>query len=170
MNEKPKNEASPVRRRRIRSRRGAAFLMLVVAVLIVIVGASQMLVQGEMASRRGESTRDRIRSLETAIGVSSQSGQSETVLPLDADADERIEVTAEADQRDEGKQRWTARLLRGDQVVDSLTRVLPRARSGDAQVSAESEPSEQDPSEQDPGKPEQTETDIPSPTATGEPQ
>ncbi len=103
-------------------RTGAAFLLLIFLVLLVVLGATQTMVRTEMMNRRNEQGRLRIRSLVTAIvAAQNMTGESTTSvrLPIEPAANEFIEVTV-----NKNESRVVARWLRGDQVLDEMTQEL----------------------------------------------
>ena len=123
-------------RSRVRStRRGAAFLVLVVLVLLVLVDATRTLVQGEVASRRNDRDQARVRSMRTAIDVMYRANQEAVEnlrLPLDDQSSEFIEVTSSTESSS-----ITARWFRGDQVIDQMTQRIDRQPSEEISESHE---------------------------------
>ena len=111
-------------------RNGAAFLLLIFLVLLVVLGATQTMVRSEMTTRRNEQGRLRIRSMVTAIDAAqNMAGEStdSVRLPIEPAANEFIEVTINQDES-----RVVARWLRGDQVIDEMTQQLDKkAESGE---------------------------------------
>lgn len=103
-------------------RRGAAFLILVVLVLLVVVDATRTLVRSEVSSRQYERGQARLRSMRAAINAASQTPlESNTPIrfPVDQRSEEHIEVTAAEDGL-----RITARWLKGDQEIDKMTQTI----------------------------------------------
>ena len=111
-------------------RNGAAFLLLIFLVLLVVLGATQTMVRSEMTTRRNEQGRLRIRSMVTAIDAAqNMAGESiaSVRLPIEPASNEFIEVTINQDDS-----RVVARWLRGDQVIDEMTQQLDKkAESGE---------------------------------------
>ncbi len=104
------------------ARTGAAFLLLIFLVLLVVLGATQTMVRSEMTTRRSEQGRLRIRSMVTAIDAAQKmSGESTDAvrLPIEPATNEFIEVTIHKNDS-----RVVARWLRGDQVIDEMTQKL----------------------------------------------
>lgn len=111
-------------------RTGAAFLLLIFLVLLVVLGATQTMVRSEMTARRGEQSRLRVRSMLTAIdAVQNMASEFSTPirLPIEPASNEFIEVTVNQDES-----RIDARWMRGDQVLDEMTQKLDlKAESGE---------------------------------------
>ena len=111
-------------------RKGAAFLLLVFLVLLVVLGATQTMVRSEMTTRRGELGRQRLRSMVIAIDAAQNlSGESANPvrLPIDPAANEFIEVTVDQDASS-----VVARWLRGDQLIDEMKQnLVKKAESGE---------------------------------------
>ncbi len=111
-------------------RTGAAFLLLIFLVLLVVLGAAQTMVRSEMANRRGEVGRQRVRSMVMAIhAVQDLSGESSDALrlPIDPAANEFIEVTVNRDASS-----VVARWLRGDQLIDEMKQnLVKKVESGE---------------------------------------
>jgi hypothetical protein len=111
-------------------RTGAAFLLLVFLVLLVVLGATQTMVRSEMTTRRGELGRQRLRSMLIAIDAAQNlSGESTDPvrLPIDPAANEFIEVTVNQDASS-----VVARWLRGDQLIDEMKQnLVKKAESGE---------------------------------------
>ena len=104
------------------SRTGAAFLLLIVMVLLVVVGATQTLVRSELTTRRSESERIRLRSMVSAIDVVRQFAEDSTDpvrLPLDESGSEFIELTIDTDPS-----QITARWFKGQQVIDEMRQAI----------------------------------------------
>jgi hypothetical protein len=112
------------------ARKGAAFLLLIFLVLLVVLGATQTMVRSEMTTRRSEQGRLRIRSMVTAIDAAqNMTGEStdSVRLPIESAANEFIEVTVYKNDS-----RVVARWLRGNQVIDEMTQKLDiKAESGE---------------------------------------
>ncbi|QDT04047.1 hypothetical protein K227x_24330 [Rubripirellula lacrimiformis] len=104
-------------RRKANRRRGAAFFMLVLTVLLVIVGATSVMIRGVWTSRQATRDQRRVRTMESAIAAASRIAATELTLPVDPDSDQRIVVSMN-DEND----RYSATWLRGDQTIDQLTR------------------------------------------------
>lgn len=116
-------------------RRGAAFFVLILAVVLVVIGSMMTLVRSEWMSAMRQRERWRIETLERAIesvsmatvesrdGSESWPGQ-EITLPIDSANEERIEVTIEASPNDDGGRIYTAHWLRGNQSIDMLERTV----------------------------------------------
>ena len=101
-------------------RKGGAFIILVVALLIVVLGASQAMVRSEIASQRNSSERMQIDTLLRAISATNvlhSIDGDDVVLPID----DRKEVRV---SRDESKNLITAKLIQDDRVLQTITRVL----------------------------------------------
>ncbi len=104
------------------TRPGAAFLLLVMMLLIVIVSATQWLVTGSVANRKGEVNRLRARSMIAAMHQAqalATDWQTPLRLPIDGTRDERIEVVAS----DDGSS-LTAIWRRGEMEIARLMRPL----------------------------------------------
>ena len=112
-------------------RPGAAFLMLVVMILLVVVGATQTLLRNELTLRRGETDRIRVRTLRAAIeavqsadSLASAGDESAPIrLPLDDSSGQFIEVTINQDQS-----QITARWTKGGRVIDEMTHRIQTKR------------------------------------------
>lgn len=103
-----------------KTRRGVAFLMLVVMLLLVVIGAARGLVVGEVRSRQSESASLRAKTLQTAIdkALSWNIEQDETFrLPVGGATDEQIEISR---SNDEIRARWLA----GDVALDQANRQI----------------------------------------------
>lgn len=110
-------------------RHGAAFLMLVVLVLLLVLGATQTLVRSEMTLRRGETARLRVRSMAAAIDAAREALNSSTEavrFPVDSDSNQYIEVTQTSDQS-----RLIARWVKGDKTIDEMTHLLDQQSESD---------------------------------------
>lgn len=104
------------------TRKGAAFLILVILVLLVLVGATRALVRSEVSSRRSEADQTRVRSMRTAIDAGLQATRDSTGpirLPLGEKPPEYIELTI-----DKSASRITARWFKGDQMIDRMTQEI----------------------------------------------
>ncbi|GAA4448609.1 hypothetical protein [Novipirellula rosea] len=110
-------------KRKKQVRRGAAFLLLVVVVLMVVVEATRTMLVGEFSLRKSEVQRTRVRTMIAAIDAVSVLQKETIELPLDEANQERIVVTSDGDQR------VIARWMRGDHVVDQITRQQPVSES-----------------------------------------
>ena len=97
-------------------RRGAAFLLLVVVILMVVVEATRTMVVSEFSLRKSEVERARVRTMLAAIDAVSGFDGETIEFPLDDTNQERIVVASGEDQQ------VTARWMRGDRVVDQITR------------------------------------------------
>ena len=104
------------RKRKKQVRRGAAFLLLVVVVLLVVVEATRTMVVSEFSLRKSEVQRTRVLTMIAAIDAVGTLNEETIELPLNEANQERIVVTSDGDQR------VTARWMRGDHVVDQITR------------------------------------------------
>jgi hypothetical protein len=103
-------------------RKGAAFLILVVLVLLVLVGATRTLVRSEVTSRRSEGDQARVRSMRAAINATLQTthDSSDPIrFPLDDKSTEYIELTVNQD-----RSLITARWYKGDQAIDAMTQEI----------------------------------------------
>lgn len=101
-------------------RRGAAFVMLVVLLLLLIIATAQTLITSELSLRRSESAAERARSMATAIQRLSRDDfppNTALRLPVDTGSDQWIEVAINGEM-------ISARWLRGDQLIDELSRPL----------------------------------------------
>ena len=111
-------------------RTGAAFLLLIFLVLLVVLGAAQTMVRSEMTARRGETGRQRVRSMVMAIDAAQDLGRESTDalrLPIDTAAKEFIEVTVSQDGSS-----VVARWLRGDQLIDQMKQnLVKKVESGE---------------------------------------
>ena len=111
-------------------RTGAAFLLLIFLVLLVVLGAVQTMVRSEMTARRGETGRQRVRSMVMAIDAAQDLGRESTDavrLPIDTAAKEFIEVTVSQDGSS-----VVARWLRGDQLIDQMKQnLVKKVESGE---------------------------------------
>lgn len=113
------------KRKRIESRRGAAFLILVVMVLLLVLAATKGLVQNELQARRGN--RDWLRSqvMDSAVtrwkqaNVAAPSGSGPWLLPLGVGEDEYLEVSKNEDSKDET---ITVRWVRGGNAMGQVIR------------------------------------------------
>ncbi|GAA5506045.1 hypothetical protein [Novipirellula caenicola] len=104
-------------------RRGAAFLLLVVVVLMVVVEATRTMLVGEFSLRKSETERTRVRTMIAAIDAVGALGEGSVDLPVNEANQERIVVSLGEDQQ------ITARWMRGDHVVDQLTRQQQESES-----------------------------------------
>ncbi|EMI16313.1 secreted protein [Rhodopirellula maiorica SM1] len=111
------------RKPKLRHRRGAAFLLLVVVVLMVVVEATRTMVVGEFSLRKTEMERARVRTMIAAIDAVATLNEETIELPIDSANQERIVVTMGEDQR------VLARWMRGESVVDQITRQQPVSES-----------------------------------------
>ncbi len=98
-------------------RDGAAFFMLVLAILIVIMSATSLLIRGEWLARRSQRDQSQTQTLISAIEVASDASADSMTLPIDPESNERIEI-----ELDQETDRYTARWLRKDETLDTLTR------------------------------------------------
>lgn len=108
-------------------RRGAAFFVLILAVVLVVVGAMMTLVRSEWSSAIRQRERFRIETMNRAIEAVAtrdiKSPENTTLsLPIDSKNGERIEVTVGVSPED--KRIYTARWLRGNQLLDMLARTV----------------------------------------------
>jgi len=103
-------------------RRGAAFLLLVVLVSMVVLAAIRTMVIAESSSRRhelqGRRSRTLVAAIEAAMPIVDQSFES-CRLPIDESANEFIKVTLDQDHST-----VTATWYQGDKVVDELSRQI----------------------------------------------
>ena len=109
---------NPAQRNIRRSRHGAAFLFLVVLVLLVVVGATRTLVIGEVTARRDVIVRGRSAILETAIERAVDAGldpKDPMRFPVDPSLDHWIDVAMQNDA-------VTARWIAGQQTLAEVTR------------------------------------------------
>ncbi len=113
--------------RQARSRRGVAFLMLVVVLVLVVLGATHRLVQNEIQARRG--LRDQIRSQTMLAAIKRASranldipSDSPWTLPLGKTDNEHLEVS-QGDDQSEIIVRW----LRDGEVIDEMIRKVAPA-------------------------------------------
>lgn len=106
------------------SRKGAAFLILVILVLLVVVGATQGLLRGELTTRRSEVDRLRARSMTAAIEAAEQAMMKSVDpirLPVDESWDEYLELSINKD-----KSQITARWVKRDQVIDEMRQAIEK--------------------------------------------
>lgn len=106
------------------SRKGAAFLILVILVLLVVVGATQGLLRGELTTRRSEVDRLRARSMTAAIEAAEQAMMKSVDpirLPMDESSDEYVELSINKD-----KSQITARWVKRDQVIDEMRQTIEK--------------------------------------------
>ncbi len=100
-------------------RNGAAFLMLVIVIVLVIAGATRALLRNEVQTQR--STRGWLRgqAMAAAIAQARQGGISGATwsLPIDPANDEYVTVV-----RDETSGELTARWIRRGEVIDQMIR------------------------------------------------
>lgn len=112
------NHLSTIRRTSGKRRKGIAFLMLAVMILLVIVAAARTMIVSEVATRRAEASADRLRDLNRAIARATAvtgAGSLTINLPLHSLSRERIEIAITDD-------RVRARWISGDQVVEEVIR------------------------------------------------
>ena len=102
-----------------KGRRGTAFLLLVVALVIVVMACTQAFVRAEVTSRRNEKNQRNLKQLQAAIDSTRQllavDHFTTISLPLNEETAERIEITRQEDA-------ITARWMQGDTETESLTR------------------------------------------------
>ena len=101
-------------------RRGAAFVLLVVAILMVVLGAWQALLRGEVSSRRND--RDRAQSITMARAIevaSSLKTQDAVVLPVDESTKQEIKVAPNDD-----KTLWVANWIMDGEIVKTISRPM----------------------------------------------
>ena len=121
-NAAPENPAKKMRSRRTRVRSGAAFLILVVLVLLVVIGSTQTLVRSELTARRSEVDRIRVRSMLSAIDAAQKldADPAQVVrFPLDDAGKAYIETSI-----NEAQSHLIARWVEGDTVVDEVRRKI----------------------------------------------
>ena len=109
---------------RVKSRRGAAFLMLVALVALVVLGATTSLVQSEVQSRRATKRWLRAQVMTAAVERATQFGiTSDTSwsLPL-ADSDVEFLEVSKNDVSSEIVVRW---IRRGDVIDQMIREVAP---------------------------------------------
>ncbi len=102
------------------TRNGAAFLIMVVALLVVILAASNAMLRGEVASQRNQRKRMQTDTLLRSIAATESmhhDWQTDLVLPIDQD--QSIHITANDD-----KTQLTAKWLRGTKTQNSITRQI----------------------------------------------
>jgi type II secretory pathway component PulK len=120
---RPRNDLFSIPQR-IQARRGAAFLMLVAVIALVVVGATTSLVQSEVQSRRGTKRWIRAQVMTSAVEQATRSGiTSDTAwsLPLADTDDEFLEVSMN-DESNEIVVRW---IRRGDVIDQMIREVAP---------------------------------------------
>ncbi|TWT51201.1 hypothetical protein Pla22_39780 [Rubripirellula amarantea] len=100
-----------------RYRRGIAFLMIVMSLLVVVITGMQLTLRSELADRRAEANRERIRLLERAIETVTASQSARWTLPLDELNHVRIVVT-----RDPDSDSVSAKWMMGDRELDAIVR------------------------------------------------
>ena len=102
-----------------KGRRGTAFLLLVVALVIVVMACTQAFVRAEVTSRRNGKNQRNLKQLQAAIDATRQllavDHFATISLPLNEETAERIEITRQEDA-------ITARWMQGDTETESLTR------------------------------------------------
>ena len=109
---------------RIKSRKGAAFLMLVALVALVVMGATTSLVQSEVQSRRATKRWLRAQVMTAAVERATQFGISSGApwsLPL-ADSDVEFLEVSKNDVSSEIVIRW---IRRGDVIDQMIREVAP---------------------------------------------
>jgi len=115
----PKSRNHTAGSNQAKARRGVAFLLLVMVLLIVVMTFTQAFVRVEVLSRRTERSQWTLKQLQAAIDSTSQllvnDRLTTVLLPVNETTAERIEVTRE------GKA-ITARWIQGDTEGQSLTR------------------------------------------------
>ena len=109
---------------RIKSRRGAALLMLVALVALVVLGATTSLVQNEIQSRRGTQRWIRAEVMTAAIEQAKRlelTSDRSWSLPLGDGDDEFLEVS-----KNDGSSEIIVRWIRRGDVIDQMIReVVP---------------------------------------------
>lgn len=109
-----------MRKQRKNNRSGAAFVLLVVAVLMVVLGAWQALLRGEVSSRRNDRNRAQTATLSRAIELaSSLQANDPIVLPIDESTNQEINVAP-----NEQKTLWIANWIIDGEVVNTISRPL----------------------------------------------
>ena len=104
------------------ARTGAAFLLLIFLILLVVLGATQTMVRSEMSNRHHERGRLRVRSMQSAMDAATNidGKRPDSIrLPVAPEANEFIEVTVNQDESSVRAQWW-----RGDRVLDQMTQKL----------------------------------------------
>ncbi|QDT12048.1 hypothetical protein [Planctomycetes bacterium K23_9] len=115
-------------------RSGAVYVILVVALLLVVLGASAAMLRGEVASQRNSASQMKSDTLLRAITAAKNlqfDRTNEIVLPIDSD--QKIVITANAD-----KTQLTAKWLRRDKLQQSITRSM-KLQSDDSESESEDE-------------------------------
>jgi hypothetical protein len=96
----------------------------VILVLLVVVGATQGLLRGELTTRRSEVDRLRARSMTAAIEAAEQAMMKSVDpirLPMDESSDEYVELSINKD-----KSQITARWVKRDQVIDEMRQAIEK--------------------------------------------
>jgi len=110
---------------RMGSRRGAAFLVLVVMVLLLVLAATKGLVQTELQSRRGNRDWLRSQTIDAAVtrwrqaDLAAPKNSQILILPIGVGDDEYLEVSKNKDSENET---LTIRWLRGGNVTGQVIR------------------------------------------------
>ncbi|MDB4393896.1 hypothetical protein OAF37_02825 [Rubripirellula sp.] len=109
-------------KRRLPSRSGAAFLLLVAAVAIVVMAFTQTALRGELMEKKDWNQRQLSKQLDTAIECTNGSiaarKSAKLLLPVNSGTGEEIEIIRDSKS-------VTARLIIGTTERDSLTRLVP---------------------------------------------
>lgn len=102
------------------ARRGAAFLLLVIAVLLVITGATFQMLQSEWTIRRARGEAQRAETMQRAIdAVANADAASDQAVRMPVDENQWIEVATQSN--DDGEQ-LVANWVRNGNVIDTLKR------------------------------------------------
>ncbi len=103
-----------------KSRRGAAFVLLIAAVLFVVLGAWQAMLRSEVSSRRNDRDRTQTQTMIRAIELAgSLDRKEEIVLPVDETTKQEIKVAPDND-----KKVWVANWIVDGEVVKTISRPL----------------------------------------------
>ena len=119
--------------RRLPPRHGAAFLIMVVMVSLVVLGATQSLVRNEILQRRGNGDWIRSQAMQAAIASSlrAEIDRDQTLrLPLDQSAEEYLEVRRnQVADGNVDSDTIVVRWIRRGEVIDQATRTIESADS-----------------------------------------
>ncbi|MGB7346230.1 MAG: hypothetical protein WBD20_18575 [Pirellulaceae bacterium] len=104
-------------------RKGGAFIILVVALLVVVLGATQAMLRGEVGSQRNEQTRTKTDALERALAAAElldHDWQSELRFPID-------QTQAVLIKANDPQTQLTASWISRETVQASITRAVERS-------------------------------------------
>ena len=103
-----------------RGQRGAAFLLLVVALLLVVTGATLQLIKRERIVRRGLGKNDRSHTMLRAIDAVSGS-IDESDLPICLPLEDRHSIVIRLETGSEGRQ-LVAEWIHNNKLIDTIRR------------------------------------------------